>query len=161
MSLVDLSMKELLALHNELAAKPAGPKTFSTKAKLLDRVRALQATQVATKKAPSAKPKATPKKSPSKTGRGVGELARELLLDPRGYPHALIAAVVSNEIEGAACTANSVRWYANEMRKKGVEVPERARVFPAEMSERQSVEWLRSVRLIKRGGAAEEASTSR
>jgi hypothetical protein len=161
MSLVDLSMKELLALHNQLAAKPAGPKTFSTKAKLLDRVRALQAAQVATKQKPSAKPKAAPKKSAAKTGRGVGALARELLLDPRGYPHALIAAVVSNEIEGAACTANSVRWYANEMRKKGVEVPERARVFPAEMNERQSAEWLRSVRLLKRGEAAEEETASK
>jgi hypothetical protein len=151
MSLEAKSMKELLALHNELAAKPAGPKTFSTKAKLLDRVRALQAAQVASKKKPSAKPKAAPKKRPGKTGRGVGELARELLLDPSGYPHALIAAVVSTEIEGAACPAASVRWYANEMRKRGIEVPERARVFPAQMDERQSLEWLRSVRLIKRG----------
>lgn len=156
MSIETKSMKELLALHNELANKPAGPKTFSTKAKLLDRIRALQAAQVASKKKPSAKPKAAAKKQPAKTGRGVGELARELLLDPRGYPHALIAAVVTTEIEGAACTANSVRWYANEMRKKGVEVPERARVFPAQMDERQSLEWLRSVRLIKRG---EEAPT--
>lgn len=160
MSLESKSMKELLALHNELAPKPAGPKTFSTKAKLLDRIRALQATHAASKKSPSTNPKAEPRKQPSKTGRGVGELARELLLDPRGYPHALIAAVVSNEIEGAACTANSVRWYANQMRKKGVEVPERARVFPAEMNERQSVEWLRTVKLIKRGEAVTEERDS-
>jgi hypothetical protein len=151
MSLEAKSMKELLALHNELAAKPAGPKTFSTKAKLLDRIRALQAAPVASKKKPSAKPRAAAKKQQAKTGRGVGELARELLLDPRGYPHALIAAVVATEIEGAACTAASVRWYANEMRKKGVEVPDRARVFPAQMDERQSAEWLRTVKLVKRG----------
>ena len=149
--LEDLSSRELLSLHNSLAPKPAGPKTFATKSKLLDRIRSLQAAPVETKKATSAKARPPKGKSTGMAGRGVGVLARELLLDPRGYPPTLIATAINNEIEGAACTANSVRWYANEMRKKGVKVPDRARPFPAELTERHSVEWLRTVMLVRHG----------
>jgi hypothetical protein len=149
MSLESKSMKELLALHNELAPKPAGPKTFSTKAKLLDRIRALQATHAASKKSPSTNPKAEPRKQPNKPGRGVGELARQLLLHPAGYPHALIAAMVNRQIAGARATAKSVRWYACDMRKMGIDVPERQKVHAAEMDEQQSAEWLASVKVVE------------
>jgi len=146
--LEDMNSKELLALHNSLAPKPAGPKTFATKAKLLDRIRSLQATQEASKKAPGAKPKA-PKKKP--TGPTVGELARALLMDKRGLPCALIADLVNREVKGASCSPGSVRWYAAEMRKKGIDVPDRAEKFAAELNEEEAAEWLASVKLIKRG----------
>ena len=38
MKLEDMPTKELLALHNRIADKPAGPKTFSTRAKLVARI---------------------------------------------------------------------------------------------------------------------------
>lgn len=144
MSIESKPMKKLLELHNSLAPKPAGPKTFSTKAKLLDRIRALRATQVVAKKSPKYKPKAAEKKE---TGFGVGELARSLLMHPAGYTHALIAAMVNEQISGAKATDKSVRWYACELRKRGVEVPERARVHVTDMNTAQSAEWLASVRV--------------
>src|SRR5690606_36562402 len=69
-------------------------------------------------------PTETEKKS---SGKGIGRLARELILDPAGFPHAVIAEMVNARIEGAKATDKSVRWYAHDMRKKGVEVPERQR----------------------------------
>lgn len=145
------SMKDLLQIHNTLATKPAGAKTFSTKTKLLDRIRSLQATQVVTKKTPSKKPKAAQKKATAKTA-GVGELARALLMDKRGLPPALIADLVNREISGATCSAGSVRWYANEMRKKGIEVPRRAEKFGAMLNEEEAAAWLETVRVIRKGG---------
>jgi len=38
MNLQEMSIKDLLVLHNEIADKPAGPKTFATRGKLLDRI---------------------------------------------------------------------------------------------------------------------------
>jgi len=38
MKLEQMSMKDLLALHNEIADKPSGPKTFSTRGKLVARI---------------------------------------------------------------------------------------------------------------------------
>lgn len=70
-------------------------------------------------------------------------------MDPAGYPHALVADMVNAQIEGAAATAKSVRWYANDMRKKGAEVPPRQKHHPADMDEEQSVEALSTVRVIK------------
>ena len=61
-------------------------------------------------------------------GKGIGRLARELLLDPAGFPHGVIAEMVNAQIEGAQASAKSVRWYAHDMRKKGATVPERQRV---------------------------------
>lgn len=145
----DMNSKELLALHNELATKPAGPKTFATKTKLLDRIRSLQATQEAAKKVSGAKPKAPKKKA---AGTTVGELARALLMDKRGLPCALIAELVNREIEGASCSPGSVRWYAAKMRKDGIDVPQRVEKFAATMDEAESADWLASVKVIKRGG---------
>lgn len=150
MNLQEMSTKDLLALHNQIADKAAGPKTFSTRAKLVARIEQVAADKnidLASSGQPK-KPKATakraepqadaaettevvrtfdlvPEKKPS--GLGIGRLARELLLDPAGYPHAEIAARVNAAIPGAKATDKSVRWYAHAMRKKGITVPERQR----------------------------------
>jgi hypothetical protein len=86
-------------------------------------------------------------KKPS--GKGIGRLAREFLMDPAGYPHALIAEMVNAQIEGAQASAKSVRWYAHDMRKKGIEVPPRQKVHAAEMNEEESAEWLATVTVVE------------
>ena len=147
MNLQEMSTKDLLALHNQIADKAAGPKTFATRGKLLDRIGSIveaknidlasfgqpQATEVTE---PHAQPQADvteATEAPTETekkpsGKGIGRLARELLMDPAGYPHGVIAEMVNAQIEGAQASAKSVRWYAHDMRKKGATVPERQRV---------------------------------
>ena len=147
MNLQEMSTKDLLALHNQIADKAAGPKTFATRGKLLDRIGSIieaknidlasfgqpQAAEVTE---PHAQPQADiteATEAPTETekkpsGKGIGRLARELLMDPAGYPHGVIAEMVNAQIEGAQASAKSVRWYAHDMRKKGAAVPERQRV---------------------------------
>ncbi|WP_099604776.1 hypothetical protein [Stenotrophomonas maltophilia] len=165
MKLDELPTKELLALHNRITDKPAGPKTFATRAKLVARIEQVAADknidlasfgQLKNPKATAqrAEPKAEATEVPDATdkkprGLGVGALARAILVDPAGYPHALIAEIVNVQIEGAAATAKSVRWYANDMRKKGVEVPPRQKHHPADMDEEQSAEALSTVRVVE------------
>jgi hypothetical protein len=165
MKLEEMPTKELLALHNRIADKPAGPKTFATRAKLVARIEQIAADKnvdLSSSGQPK-KPKATAKRvepkaeaaeTPEATekkprGLGVGALARAILMDPAGYPHALVSDMVNAQIEGAAATAKSVRWYANDMRKKGVEVPPRRKHHPADMDEEQSAEALRTVRAVE------------
>jgi len=145
-----MSTKSLLALHNAIADEPAGPKTFATKAKLIARIEQVAAAgsidlasfgqgtgpEVTERRAqPQAEAAETteviktfdliPEKKPTARGLGVGALARQLLLDPAGTPHADIAAEVNRRIAGAHATDKSVRWYAHRMRKDGIEVPPR------------------------------------
>lgn len=164
MDLKAKSTKELLALHNAIADAAAGPKTFATRAKLIARIESIaaaksielakyEASQANGAAAASAQPSesAPPAETPQvtkKRGSGIGELARILIVDPSGYPHTLIAAIVNAQIPGATATANSVRWYASKMRKQGLNVPPRGKVFPAEMNEKQSSEWLKTVRVV-------------
>lgn len=164
MKLEDMPTKELLALHNRIADKPAGPKTFATRAKLVARIEQVAAAKnidLAASGQPK-KPKATAKRTQPKAdaveaseatekkshGKGIGALARAILMDPAGYPHGLIAAMVNAQVDGAACTDKSVRWYANDMRKRGVEVPPRQKQHPADMNQEQSAEALRTVRVV-------------
>ena len=147
MNLQEMSIKDLLALHNEIADKPAGPKTFATRGKLLERIGSIiEAKSIdlasfgQSKAAEVTEPRAQPQadvteatEAPTETekkpsGKGIGRLARELLMDPAGYPHGVIAEMVNAQIEGAQASAKSVRWYAHDMRKKGAAVPERQRV---------------------------------
>ena len=147
MNLQEMSTKDLLALHNQIADKAAGPKTFATRGKLLDRIESVAAAKsidIASFGQPKAsevtEPRAQPQadvteatEAPTETekkpiGKGIGRLARELLMDPAGYPHGVIAEMVNAQIEGAQASAKSVRWYAHDMRKKGAAVPERQRV---------------------------------
>ncbi|WP_242877942.1 hypothetical protein [Stenotrophomonas maltophilia] len=164
MKLEDMPTKELLALHNRIADKPAGPKTFATRAKLVARIEQIAAAReidLASLGQPK-KPKATATRAQQKAdvaeapeaaekksqGKGVGALARAILMDPAGYPHALIAAMVNAQVDSAACTDKSVRWYANDMRKKGIEVPPRRKQHPADMDEQQSAEALSTVTVV-------------
>jgi len=154
MKLEEMLTKELLVLHNRIADKPAGPKTFATRAKLVARIEQVAADKnidLASFGQPK-KPKATTQRAEPRAevteapevtktidlipetatekasrGKGVGALARLLLMDPAGTPHAGIAAEVNRRITGAQATAKSVRWYANQMRKQGIEVPPRQR----------------------------------
>lgn len=165
MKLHDLPTKELLALHNRIADKPAGPKTFATRAKIVARIEQIAEAKSIDLSSPGQpkKPKATAKRTQPKAeaaeapeatekkprGLGVGALARQLLMDPAGFPHALIAEMVNAQIDGAAATDKSVRWYANDMRKRGMEVPPRAKHHPADMDAEQSAEALRTVRVVE------------
>lgn len=164
MKLEDMSSKELLALHNRVADKPAGPKTFANRSKPIDRIRSVARTKdldlgslsqprkraaSAADSTPGAESAESPEATGKKRGSGVGEFARKLLLHPAGYPHALIATMVNQQIEGARATAKSVRWYACDMRKMGIDVPERQKVHAAEMDEQQSAEWLASVNVVE------------
>lgn len=164
MKLEKIPTKELLALHNRIADKPAGPKTFATRTKLVARIEQVAAdknidlSSFGRPKKPKAaeqrtQPKAEATEAPDATekksrGLGVGALARAILMDPAGYPHALVADMVNAQIEGAATTAKSVRWYANDIRKKGVEVPPRQKHHPADMDEEQSAEAMSTVRVV-------------
>jgi hypothetical protein len=167
MKLQDTPTKELLALHNRIADKPAGPKTFATRAKLIARIEQIAADKdidLSSSGQPK-KPKAAARRAEPKAevveapeaaekkprGLGVGALARAILMDPAGYPHAVIAAMVNAQVDGAAATDKSVRWYANDMRKKGIEVPPRAKHHPAEMDERESAEALSTVTVVEEG----------
>ena len=165
MTLEQMSMKDLLALHNRIADKPAGPKTFATRAKLAARIEQIAAAKdidlaasrqpkkpkaTATRAEPKAEAIETPEATEKKPrGLGVGALARAILMDPAGFPHALVADMVNAQIEGAAATAKSVRWYANDMRKRGVEVPPRQKHHPADMDEEQSADALSTVRVVE------------
>ena len=165
MKLVDMPTKELLDLHNRIADKPAGPKTFATRSKLVARIEQVAAAknidlaafgQPTKRKVTKerAQPRAEAAEAPEAAekkphGRGIGALARAILMDPAGYPHALVAEMVNAQIEGATATAKSVRWYANDMRKKGAEVPPRQKRHPAEMDEEQSADALSTVRVVE------------
>lgn len=165
MKLEELPTKELLALHNRIADKPAGPKTFATRTKLVARIEQIAADKnidlasFGQLKKPKvaeqrAQPRAEVTEEPEATvkkprGLGVGALARAILMDPAGFPHALVADMVNAQIDGAAATAKSVRWYANDMRKKGVEVPPRQKHHPADMDEEQSAEALSTVQVVE------------
>jgi hypothetical protein len=146
MELHEMSIKSLLDLHNELVEKPAGPKSFATKAKLIARIESIAANRniaLASSEQPkvdsaveqhmqsqtenTAATDASPELKKASGGKGIGRLARGLLLDPAGYTHAAIAEMVNARIEGAQATAKSVRWYACRMRKEGTDVPARRR----------------------------------
>lgn len=152
MKLEDMSMKDLLVLHNKIALKPAGPKTFATRGKLVARIEAIAADQnidVASFRRPQTPEAAVPSTQPHADaiettkvrtetekrpgGQRVGELARQLLMGGAGWPHAVIASMVNAEITGAAATAKSIRWYACKLRKQGAQVPERQRASSAKM----------------------------
>lgn len=167
MKLEEMPTKELLTLHNRIADKLAGPKTFATRTKLVARIEQIAAAKnldlasFGQPKKPKAarecaEPKADAAEAPEATekkpqGKGIGALARAILMDPVGHPHALIAEMVNAQIKGAAATAKSVRWYANDMRKRGVEVPPRRKHHPAYMDEEQSADALSTVQVVEPG----------
>jgi hypothetical protein len=129
MNLEDMPSKVLLAKHNELAEKPAGPKSFKNKADLIARIRSLEPPKRTQRQKkpddePTKKAKATEASDAPKKSR-VGELARRILIDPCGVPFEDVAMFVNHFIPGAKATAQSVSWYASKMRKEGIDVPKR------------------------------------
>lgn len=65
-------------------------------------------------------PKESPKASTGGRGKGIGVLARAMIIDHPDWKYAAIAKAVNQAIEGAATTEKSVRWYAHQMRKAGI-----------------------------------------
>ncbi|MDD5276238.1 MAG: hypothetical protein PHR16_09165 [Methylovulum sp.] len=169
MAYEEMSMKNLLELHNKLCPdNPANPKTFATKDKLIARIEHINATSIilvdssidgefrilghkkkteateehieqrlevvedelaapetpkkAVKKAKKSKPLAEPKLK----GPTIKSVAEKLILDPAGYPYKAIVEMVKAEIE-CNTTIGCVSWYANKLRKAGIEVPERTK----------------------------------
>jgi hypothetical protein len=166
MNLESMSMAELLDIHNELAETKARPKTFASKAKLIERITktaeaksvdldsfrqrsepevAARDTeqQTARTEAPEAPIETKPKR-----GKGVGDLARALIMDEAGYPYQLIAAMVNAQVDGASASPKSVAWYASKMRKAGIDVPARKKHFSANMDEKEATKWLKGVKVI-------------
>jgi hypothetical protein len=136
MKLEDMTTNALLAIHNELADKPAGPKSFKTKTDLIVRIHKLRPPQVTTRRPtrpeetkaePTTKAKATSASDAPKKprGSGVGERAKHLIRTT-ALPYGTIADHINAEIDGAKATKASVGWYASKMRKDGVNVPARA-----------------------------------
>lgn len=60
-------------------------------------------------------------------GMGIGALARKLLLEHPDWTHAQVAELVNATIPGAQSSEKSMRWYACDMRKKGITGVERRR----------------------------------
>lgn len=66
---------------------------------------------------------ATPEPGQPNRGRGVGVLARQLLPGANGCPHKRIATMVNAQLDAAQATNKSARWYASDMRRKGITIP--------------------------------------
>ncbi|WP_312517843.1 hypothetical protein [Stutzerimonas nitrititolerans] len=166
MGLESMSMAELLEIHNELAETKAGPKTFASKAKLIERItktaeaKSIDLASFRQRGEPEATVRDTeqqteraeapeaPTETEAKRGKGVGDLARALIMDEAGYPYQLIAAMVNAQVDGATTSAKSVAWYASKMRKAGVEVPSRKKHFSADLNKEETLQWLSSVTVI-------------
>jgi hypothetical protein len=152
----DNKMGDLVAIHNALAGalrksghefNDAGPKTFSTKAKAVNRILIL--TELAKKdneKAAAASPKASVDKkadqpapelpksknaAPKKAeGPTVREVAEQLLLergpDGQGMPYSEVLKHVLIQFPDAKTTVACLRWYATHMRTdRDIRVPDR------------------------------------
>lgn len=65
--------------------------------------------------------------APVQRGMGIGALARKLLLEHQELTHKAIAELVNAAIPGAQASEKSMRWYACDMRKKGITGAERVR----------------------------------
>jgi hypothetical protein len=122
MTLEERTFADLIALYNSLSDKKAGPKTFSSRAKIIERIRKIADDQGVALQGPH-EPSVTKKR-----GSGVGELACRLLLSSEGYPYKTIAEMVNAEIPGSSTTTKAIRWYASKMRKDGIDVPARLRL---------------------------------
>lgn len=68
-----------------------------------------------------------PRSSVSSRGRGIGQLAEQMIVEQPDWTHRRIAEEVNAKVEGAAASEKSVRWYASRMRARGDAVPSRRR----------------------------------
>lgn len=143
MLLNDLSMKKLLDLHNQLANSPLGLKSFATKAKLVNRIAQLATEQnLSIDNLMQTKSSIEPKKAiqlqeelpetqnrstltSKQRGKGIGMLAKQLLLDEQVYSYKVIVEIINEQILEANTTVNAIRWYTCKLRKAGVKIPNR------------------------------------
>lgn len=70
----------------------------------------------------------------SSRGRGIGKLAEQLIVEHPEWTYGRIAEEVNLRIEGASASEKSVRWYSNQMRKRGVQHTQRAKSRPSKRS---------------------------
>jgi len=71
---------------------------------------------------PTSGPSAS-KQSPaagSSRSKGIGKLAERLIVEHPDWTYRRIAEEVNARIEGAKASDKSVRWYASQMRKRGI-----------------------------------------
>ena len=66
-----------------------------------------------------------PRSSGSSRGRGIGKLAEQMIVEHPDWTYRRIAEEVNVQVEGAAASEKSVRWYASRMRARGEAVPSR------------------------------------
>lgn len=62
-----------------------------------------------------------PRAAASSRGRGIGRLARSLIVERPDWTYRRIADEVNARIDGAHASEKSVRWYSHQMRRSGVE----------------------------------------
>ncbi|MBC7102080.1 MAG: DUF2786 domain-containing protein [Parvibaculum sp.] len=80
-----------------------------------------------TKPTSAPKPSKPPRAAASGRGRGIGKLAERLIVEHPDWTYRRIAEEVNGQIDGAAASEKSVRWYASRMRQRGVEGTKRSR----------------------------------
>lgn len=169
MKLEEMSMAMLLDLHNSIAEKAAGPKTFATRSKMIARIEQIAAAKgidldslgrrqdaevkkaVSRPTSRSAEQRTAAPETKKKRGNGVGKLARRLLLDAEAFPYALIADMVNAAIPGSTATDKSVRWYASKMRKEGLDVPARRHIRDDHIwitDSETAKQWLRGISVV-------------
>lgn len=69
----------------------------------------------------------SPQAAVSSRGRGIGKLAKRLIVEHPNWTYAAVAAEVNRLVEGARASEKSVRWYASRMRRRGEGLPLRRR----------------------------------
>jgi hypothetical protein len=145
----DNRLSDLVTIHNALAGalrknghelKDAGPKTFSTKAKAVNRILILVEFAKKDNEGASAgkktdesipKPPKSNNPAPKKAeGPTVREIAEQLLLqkdaEGKGLPYSEILKRVLLQFPDAKTSVACLRWYATHMRTdKGLRVPDR------------------------------------
>ncbi len=73
------------------------------------------------------KPSKPPWAAASSRGRGIGRLARSLIVERPDWTYRRIADEVNARIDGARASEKSVRWYSHQMRRGGIEGTARVR----------------------------------
>ena len=68
-----------------------------------------------------------PRASGARPRLGIGKLAERMIVEHPDWTYRRIAEEVNAQVEGAAASEKSVRWYASRMRARGEAVPSRHR----------------------------------
>ena len=129
--LSDLSMPQLVARYNELAAaagaRTVGPKAFNSRSTAVARIEALLA-KVGEGAPEPRRPE--PRAAAAIKFRTVREMAEHHLLQPISYK--TILRMLLAYFPEAGTTVKCLRWYATQMRERGERVPTRPRHVSAD-----------------------------